>query len=33
MVLRTHSRQFSPVSPTMPAIKSMLICGNPTERA
>jgi len=33
MVLATQSRQFVSVSPAMPAIKSMLICSNPTSRA
>ena len=33
MVLRTHSRQLSSVSPTIPAIRSILICGNPIDRA
>jgi len=33
MVRRTQSRQFSQVSPTIPAIKSILICGNPIARA
>ena len=28
-----QSRQFSSVSPSMPAIRSMLICGNPSDRA
>jgi len=33
IVLRTHSFQFSVVSPIIPAIKSILIWGNPMERA
>ena len=28
-----HARQFSSVSPSMPAIRSMLICGNASDRA
>ena len=30
IVFRTHSRQLSSVSPSMPAMRSMLICGNPS---
>src|ERR1039458_3134092 len=33
MVFRTHSRQLAVVSPTMPAMRSILICGKPMERA
>jgi len=31
MVFRTHSRQLESVSPIMPAMRSMLTCGNPIE--
>src|ERR1017187_2502677 len=33
MVFRTHSRQLAVVSPTMPAMRSILICGKPMVRA
>ena len=32
-VFWTHAVQLASVSPSMPAIRSMLICGKPSERA